>query len=131
MPSRSNPAGTPLPTPAAASPLDGPATSSVSASREVAVVSGRVRRVGNSWPPRVNQTWTVTVDRLDGTARADAASDDAGVLAAGVLAADALLPWAAPLGAGPSAPDEPGPHPDTARVSASRTVRCLIEGSFT
>src|SRR6266508_1357953 len=79
MPSRSNPAGTPLPTPAAASPLDGPATSSVSASREVAVVSGRVRRVGNSWPPRVNQTWTVTVDRLDGTARADARPAPGGV----------------------------------------------------
>src|SRR6266511_2342692 len=67
------PAGTPVPTPAAASAADGPATSSVSASLDVAVVAGRVRLVEMIFPTPVDPGGAVvagpdgsTVDGLAG-----------------------------------------------------------------
>src|SRR5919204_2218843 len=49
-----------LSTRAALSTVDGPAVSSVSASLDVSSVVGRVRLVGKSRPPRVNQSWMVS-----------------------------------------------------------------------
>src|SRR5688500_267356 len=59
------PAGTALVIPAAASARDGPATSSASASRDVATVYGRVRRVGTTVPSRVNHSCMLTVRARD------------------------------------------------------------------
>src|SRR6266545_3401929 len=119
------PAGSPVTSPAEASTGDGPATSSVSARREVAAVAGRVRRVGTIFPACVNHSSIVTVPggapgRVSPGAAVPDVLDGAGPdgVPAGPGVVPGLVGFAA-VGAGPSVPERPPEHPAAARRTAT------------
>src|SRR6266542_5690725 len=115
------PAGTPVPTPAAASAADGPATSSVSASLDVAVVAGRVRLVEMIFPPRVNQTATVVV-RVGWPVSTPV--DPGGAVVAGPdgSTVDGLAGGGGSVGAVPLDPDWLVPQADTRMAVAASSI---------